>query len=298
MSNPTPLPPEQNAEAWSSVAETYDLFAEAVTRSFAEDAVRLVYLGQGSEVIDVAAGTGMFTLIAARRGANVLATDFSEGMVHRLTHKCAEQRLTTVKTAVMDGQALKVADSSFDVAASLFGLMLFPNHDQGLRELLRVLKPGGQAVVTIWAPSPRNEMQQIMGRLIAKAMPELPTAATPSLPTLSVGTQAGSTTPDKPPPWAALGDVDDLRLRLLSIGFAHAHVVSVRHLWTFESPEWLVKFMPSIAPGPAAFFETLTTGQQEALQRAFVEDFRERQGGGPYGVTNEGLIAIGTKAAV
>lgn len=279
MSNPTPLPPEQNAAAWSSVAEGYDLFAEAVTRDFAEDAVRLVYLGQGSEVIDVAAGTGMFTLIAAHRGANVLATDFSEGMIHRLAHKCNEQRLTTVKTAVMDGQALQVAGSSFDVAASLFGLMLFPNHDQGLRELLRVLKPGGQAVVATWAPSPRNEMQQIMGRVIAKVLPEL-------------------ATPDKPPPWAALGDVDDLRLRLLSIGFAHAHVVSVRHLWTFESPEWLMKLMPSIAPGPAAFFETLTPEQKEAFQRAFVEDFRERQGGGPYGVTNEALIAVGTKAAV
>jgi ubiquinone/menaquinone biosynthesis C-methylase UbiE len=278
MSNPTLLPPEQNAEAWSSVAESYDLFAEAVTRHFAEDAVRLVHLGQGSNVIDVAAGTGMFTLTAARRGANVLATDFSEGMVHRLTRKCAEQRLTAVKTAVMDGQALKVADATFDVAASLFGLMLFPNHDQGLRELLRVLKPGGQAVITLWAPSPRNEMQQIMGRLIAKALPELPT-------------------PDKPPPWAALGDVDELRLRLLSIGFAHAHVVAVRRLWTFESPEWLVKFMSSIAPGSVAFFEALTAGQQAAFQRAFVEDFRERQGGGPYGITNEALIAVGTKAA-
>jgi hypothetical protein len=53
-----------------------------------------------------------------------------------------------------------------------------------------------------------------------------------------------------------------------------------------------------VAPPAAAFFETLTPGQQEVFQQAFVEDFRERQGGGPYGVTNEAIIAVGTKAAV
>lgn len=269
-------PAEQRPEAWSSLAEGYDLFAESVTRHFAGDAARLVHLGWGSEVIDVAAGTGAFTLEAARWGANVLATDFSTGMLDKLERKCAERGLVTVKTAVMDGQTLGVDDSSFDVAASLFGLIFFPDHDQGLRELLRVLKPGGQAVITAWAPPPRSEMQQIMGRVVAKVIPNLPE-------------------PDEPPHTAALGDVDDLRQRLLAIGFASAHVVSVTHLWTFESPKWLVERMKEIAPPAVAFFETLTTAQQAAFQRAFVEDFRERQGDGPYGVTNEGLIGVGTK---
>jgi hypothetical protein len=121
-------------------------------------------------------------------------------------------------------------------------------------------------------------MQQVFGRAVTKAIPDLPA-------------------PDEPPHTAALGDADDLRQRLLSTGFARAHVVSVTHLLAFESPEWLVKQMQSVAPPAVEFFETLTTVQHEAFKRAFVEDFQERQGDGPYGVTNEALIGVGTRAA-
>ncbi|MFL5806936.1 MAG: class I SAM-dependent methyltransferase [Roseiflexaceae bacterium] len=278
MTTSKPIPPEQRADAWSYAAEAYDVFAQAVTRQFAEDALRLVHITPGAQVLDVAAGTGVFTLAAARRGAAVLATDFAAGMLDRIAQTCAAEGLSAVTTAIMDGQALTVADSSFDIAASLFGLMFFPDHDRGLRELLRVLKPGGQALVATWAPPPRGEMLQLMGRAVARAIPDLPM-------------------PDKPPHWAALGDADDLRLRLRSVGFARAHVVSVTHVWTFESPEWLVERLPSIAPTSAELFKMLTATQREAFAQAIVEDLRERQGDGPFGVTHEGLIAVGTKAA-
>jgi ubiquinone/menaquinone biosynthesis C-methylase UbiE len=278
MTAPKPPPPEQRAEAWSGSAEAYEAFAEAVTRHFAEDAVRLMRPGPGSRVLDVAAGTGVFTLAAARRGAEVLATDFSAGMIDALGRKCAAQGLTTVKTTVMDGQALTVADASFDVAASVFGLIFFPDHDRGLRELLRVLVPGGQAVVTTWAPPSRGELFRLVGGAVMKAIPDLPA-------------------PDKPPHWAALGDTDDLRRRLLSVGFARAHVMSVTHLWTFESPEWLAETLPSMSPSSAGLFAMMTGAQRETFKRALIEDLRGRQGDGPFAVTNEGLIAVGTKAA-
>jgi ubiquinone/menaquinone biosynthesis C-methylase UbiE len=271
-------PPEQRAEAWSDAAEAYDAVAEGVTHHFAEDAVRLVRLGPGSRVLDVAAGTGVFTFAAARRGAEVLATDFSAGMIDVLRRKCAAQGLASVKTSVMDGQALTVADASFDVAASLFGLTFFPEHDRGLRELLRVLVPGGQAVVATWAPPPRGELLRLIGRAVSKAIPDLPT-------------------PDKPPHWAALGDTEDLRRRLLSVGFARAHVVSVTHVWTFESPEWFAEQLPSLSPASAGFLGMMTATQLETFKRALAEDLRGRQGDGPFAVTNEGLIAVGTKAA-
>ncbi|MDY7229378.1 class I SAM-dependent methyltransferase [Hyalangium rubrum] len=275
---PKSHPPEERAEAWSSAAEAYDDFAEGATRHFAEDAVRLVRLRPGSRVLDVAAGTGVFTFAAARRGAEVLATDFSAGMIEAIGRKCAAQGLTTVKTAVMDGQALTVEDASFDVAASLFGLMFFPEHDRGLRELLRVLKPGGQAVVTTWAPPSRGEMFRLIGSAVMKALPNLPP-------------------PSKPPHWAALGDADDLRRRLLSVGFARAHVVSVTHVWTFESPEWLEQRLSSMSPASAGLFEAMNAAQRETFRRALIDDLRERQGEGPFAVTNEGLIAVGTKSS-
>ena len=278
MTTSKPIPPEQRAEAWSDSAEGYEVFAEAVTSQFAEDAVRLVHIKPGSHVLDVAAGTGAFSLAAARRGAEVLATDFSAGMLDKLASKSAAQGLSVVQTAIMDGQALQVADGSFDIVASLFGLMFFPDHDRGLRELLRALKPAGQAVVTTWAPPPRGEMLQLMGRAMAKAIPNM-------------------RAPETPPHWAALGDIDDLLRRLLSVGFARAQALSVTHLWAFESPEWLVEQLRSIAPPAAELFAAITAEQREAFTQAIVEELRERQGDGPFGLTYEGLIAVGTKAA-
>lgn len=269
-------PPEQCASAWSHCTKAYDVFADGVTRPFAEDAVRLVYMRPGSRVLDVAAGTGAFTLAAAARGADVLATDFSPEMIEELGRKCRELGLNNVSTAVMDGQALELQDESFDVAASLFGLMFFPDPDRGLRELLRVLKPGGQAVVGTWAPPARVELMRLVGDAAMSAMLDLPAS--------------------DPPYWMDLCDARTLRKRLLAIGFAKVHVVSLTHVCTFEEPEQLAELLQEATPSSSALFVAMTAEQRELFVRALVEGFRERQGNGPFAVTSEGLIAVGTKA--
>jgi ubiquinone/menaquinone biosynthesis C-methylase UbiE len=271
------VPPEQRADAWSAVADAYDRFSQQVTLPFAEDAARLVRIGDGTRVLDVAAGTGNFAFAAARRGARVLATDFAPAMVDRLARKARDERLT-VETAVMDGQALDLPEHSFDVAASIFGLLFFPDHDKGLRELVRVLVPGGRAVIATWAPPPRGEMSRIMGLAMAAAMPIV---APPS-------------SPPPPPHWAKLGDADALRVRLLDNGFANAHVVELRHVWVFDNLEDFTATMPKAAPQAVAMFGAFTPAQRAAFVEAIATDFRARQGSGPYAITHEAMIAVGT----
>jgi SAM-dependent methyltransferase len=272
------LPPEQRPTAWNSCTNVYDVFAEAVTRPFAEDAVRLVHMPSGSRVLDVATGTGVFALAAARRGAEVLATDFSTGMLRALEDKCARAGVTTVRTAVMDGQALTLASASFDVVASLFGLMFFPDHDRGVRELLRVLKPGGQAVIATWALPARVEMMRLLGDAAITAMLDVPCTG-------------------EPPSWTALSDPRRLQMRLLALGFARVHVVTVTHVWICEKAECVAQLLPVVTPSWAAMFHTLPSAQQERFVQALIESFHDRQGDGPFAVTSEGLIAVGTKAA-
>lgn len=276
MSSTTPAP-EQRADAWSAVADAYDRFSQQVTLPFAEDAARLVRIGPGTHVLDIAAGTGNFAFAAARRGARVLATDFAPGMIDRLAAKAREESLT-IETAVMDGQALELPDRSFDVAASIFGLLFFPDHDKGIREMLRVLVPGGRALISTWAPPPRGEMSRIMGLAMAAAMPNAPAPA--SAP--------------GPPPWARLGDAEALRARLLANGFANAHVVELRHVWVFDDLKEFTRTMPKAAPPAVAMFESMTPAQRTAFASAIEEDFRTRQGDGPYALTHEGIIAVGT----
>jgi len=270
------LTPDQRPDDWSAVAEAYDRFSQQVTLPFAEDAARLVRIGQGTRVLDVAAGTGNFAFAAARRGARVLATDFAPAMIDRLREKARVERLT-VETAVMDGQALDLPDRTFDVAASIFGVLFFPDPDKGIRELLRVLVPGGRALIATWAPPPRGEMSRLMALAMAAAMPDAPPPASPPA----------------PPPWARLGDAEGLRGRLLGNGFAHAHVVELRHVLVFDDVEQFTRTMPQAAPPAVAMFESMTPAQRAAFVRAIEEDFRARQGDGPYALTHEAMIAIG-----
>lgn len=278
MSVQPAIPPEQRADAWSATAADYDAFSQQVTLPFAEDAARLVRIGPGTRVLDVAAGTGNFTFAAARRGARVLATDFAPAMVELLKRKARDQGLAeSIDTAVMDGQALDVPDASFDVVASIFGLIFFPDHDRGLRELLRVLVPGGHAVVSTWAPPPRGDMSRILGNAMSKAMPNSPA-------------------PSGPPHWAGLGEADAFRNRLITNGFARAHVVEVRHAWVFYDIAAFTETMPKAAPGAVAMFASMTPEQGATFKSAIVDDLRARQGDGPYAITHEALIAVGTKS--
>jgi ubiquinone/menaquinone biosynthesis C-methylase UbiE len=272
------IPLEQRADAWSATARDYDAFSQQVTLPFAEDAARLVRMGPNTRVLDVAAGTGNFTFAAARRGARVLATDFAPAMIELLERNARDEGLgASIDTAIMDGQALDLPDASFDVAASIFGLLFFPDHDRGLRELLRVLVPGGRAVVSTWAPPPRGDMSRILGNAMSKAMPNAPS-------------QSG------PPHWAGLGEADAFRNRLITNGFARAHVVEVRHAWVFDDMAAFTETMPKAAPGAVAMFAAMTPEQRATFKSAIVDDLRARQGDGPYAITHEALIAVGTKS--
>jgi len=275
----SPVPnaaPEQSAEAWGRCTPRYESFADAVTSRFAQDAVRLVRIVRGTRVLDVATGTGAFALAAARLGAEVVATDFSAPMVRALSAKCRGIGQGRVRTAVMDGQNLELEDGYFDVAASLFGLMFFPDYARGLQELARVLRPGGQAVLATWAPPGRVEMMRLLGEAAMCAMIDLPGAPESDC-------------------WRTLSHPEMLRKHMCSIGFAHTHVMAVTHVCTFETAEAFAQLLPSATPSSAAIFEQMSPGDRRRFDAALIEGFRERQGNGPYAMTCEGLLTVATK---
>lgn len=136
----------ENPDYWDAAARHYEETAHPFTTRFAEAALTRVSLTAESRVLDVAAGTGALALLAARTGAEVLATDFSPGMVARL----AAADLPNVRAQVMDGQALALDDSSFDAVFSIFGVIMFPDWRKGLAEMARVTRPGGYGVVATW----------------------------------------------------------------------------------------------------------------------------------------------------
>jgi demethylmenaquinone methyltransferase/2-methoxy-6-polyprenyl-1,4-benzoquinol methylase len=103
-------------------------------RATAEAVVR-----PGDRVLDACCGTGDLAVAAARAGGQVTGLDFSERMLERARRKAPE-----LEWVAGDLLALPFADASFDAATVGFGVRNVANLEQALRELRRVLRPGGR----------------------------------------------------------------------------------------------------------------------------------------------------------
>jgi demethylmenaquinone methyltransferase/2-methoxy-6-polyprenyl-1,4-benzoquinol methylase len=127
-------------------AGVYDLMNSVTTAGlhhrWRRRAVDLAEIGPGSKVLDVATGTGDLAIEAASRGAEVIGSDFSEGMLER-----ARVKAPAITFEQGDAMALMYGDNAFDAATVGFGARNFADLEQGLREMTRVVRPGGRVVV-------------------------------------------------------------------------------------------------------------------------------------------------------
>ena len=156
---------------WSDQANSQKL-ARGFTSFYGEQAWALAAVPAGAKVLDIASGAGALAIVAARAGSTVLATDFSPGMVDAvLSHG-----IPNLDGRVMDGQALDLPDASFDAAFSLFGIMLFPDWQAGLREMARVVRPGGIGCVGTWKDRSGAAANLLLAKLCEALFPEIETA--------------------------------------------------------------------------------------------------------------------------
>jgi ubiquinone/menaquinone biosynthesis C-methylase UbiE len=135
----------------------------------------LANLREGSRVLDVAAGTGEQSLLAAQRiGAtgHLLAIDIAAQMLEEAAASAQAAGIEIVETRVMDAQDLKLEPASFDAAISRLGVMLVPHPSAVFEGVRRVLKPGGKFAVlvngmmehNVWGLVPLSIIHR-MGRL-------------------------------------------------------------------------------------------------------------------------------------
>jgi SAM-dependent methyltransferase len=105
----------------------------------------------GQRLLDVAAGNGNVSLAAARRFCEVTSTDYVPALLERGQRRANADGLHMAFQEA-DVEALPLADASFDVVASSFGVMFAPNQDQAAAEMLRVTRPGGKIGLANWTP--------------------------------------------------------------------------------------------------------------------------------------------------
>ncbi len=113
----------------------------------------LAGLQPGQNVLDVACGTGLISFAAAQAvgtGGSVLGVDISGGMVEACTQRAQARRLANVAFERMDAELLDLPAVAFDAALCAFGLMYLADPVAGLREMRRVLQPGGRMAAAVW----------------------------------------------------------------------------------------------------------------------------------------------------
>ncbi|MFE3187693.1 class I SAM-dependent methyltransferase [Nocardia sp. NPDC059240] len=160
--------------AWDQVAEGYDAVVSEMMRPFAIHALGLAELSPRDRIIDVATGTGVLALLAAPRVREVVAVDFAADMIRRLRLAVMQGGIGNVLTGVGDGQELRYAGDTFDAAFSMFGVMFFPDRGRGFAELCRVVRPGGTAVVSSWAPITESPLMTLLFEAFQAGIPGFP----------------------------------------------------------------------------------------------------------------------------
>ncbi len=140
------LPDPQVRAMFDRIAGVYDLMNGVMTAGlhhrWRARAADLARVGPGDRVLDVATGTGDLAIELASRGCSVVGSDFSEEMLAR-----ARAKAPGVAFEHGDAQALPYPDDAFDAATVGFGARNFGDLAQGLREMIRVVRPGGRVVV-------------------------------------------------------------------------------------------------------------------------------------------------------
>ena len=148
--------PREVASMFDQVAARYDLTNDVLSlgqdRRWRRAVVDLVDPQPGERVLDLAAGTGTSSEPFAAAGAHVVPCDFSLGML-----RVGKRQFPDLPFTAGDGMRLPFADDSFDAVTISFGLRNIHDPVEGLRELLRVTRPGGRIVVCefstpTWAP--------------------------------------------------------------------------------------------------------------------------------------------------
>jgi ubiquinone/menaquinone biosynthesis C-methylase UbiE len=269
-------------EQWNEVAARWHRWTPLMREQYAsatELMLDLARLGLGDRVLDVAAGDGYQSIAAAERVGSsgyVLAVDLAPEPLKYAVAAARQAGLEHFETREMDGENLQLADASFDAVVCHFGLMFFPDPDRGLREMLRVLKPGGRASLVIFAVggTPESDLAAsiIRGRL--------------GLPTTRPALGSGG----------ALGAPGVLKRRLENAGFRAVEVHELSVPLRLESAAEAVRYLREIHPSLEELIAPLPAEQREELWQDVERALTAFDGAEGFQSPNQVLVVAGARA--
>jgi SAM-dependent methyltransferase len=248
-------------------------------RPITERMLELAGVGLGHRVLDVAAGTGEQTLMAARRvGPHgfVLATDIADRMLAYLNEAARKEGLGNVQTRLVDARALELEPESFDAAICRLALMLIPERDRALAGIHRALKRGARFAAIVLSTA--EKLPHISEPLaIARRHAGLPPA------------------PFEDPGMFALGDPAVLRGVFQKAGFRDVTVEIVASARRFPSLAAAMGHRRDSLPEMRPFLEQMSDAKREEVWKEIETVIRRFEKPDGIVIPTERLVAVGTK---
>ncbi|MFD6094934.1 demethylmenaquinone methyltransferase [Nocardiopsis flavescens] len=169
--------PQDVAAMFDGIADRYDLVNDVISlgqdRAWRRATVNAVDAHSGELVLDLAAGTGTSSESFIRKGARVIACDFSLGMLSTGVRRRGGASRGGVTFVAGDALHLPFADGTFDAVTVSFGLRNVNDVDLALRELLRVTKVGGRVVICEFSHIPVGFVDRLYSTYLMAALPKI-----------------------------------------------------------------------------------------------------------------------------
>jgi ubiquinone/menaquinone biosynthesis C-methylase UbiE len=167
---------------WSVTAPFWEKHRATIREMFApvtQALIEAARIARGGAVLDLATGPGEPALAIAEFVGNagkVLGIDPVLEMVEASRREASRRGLSNAAFVVAQAEALPAQTGSFDAAVSRFGVMFFPAPVGAIREMLRVLKPGGNLALAVWHFADRNPFHYTLSRVVERYVASPPPA--------------------------------------------------------------------------------------------------------------------------
>jgi len=154
---------------WGALARDYAERLEQTALPLYGAALDAAKVGPGTQLLDAGCGAGLLALLATLRGAHVAALDASAPLI-----QIANERLPRGDIRVGDLESLPFPEASFDAATAVNSIFYAADISAAMRELTRVVRPGGLVAVSAWGPPERCEFLAAVMPLVGRLMPPVP----------------------------------------------------------------------------------------------------------------------------
>ena len=168
---------EEVAEMFNNISKRYDFLNHflslGIDKGWRKKAIKELKSIQPKRILDIATGTGDFAIAALKLNPDeVIGVDISQGMLDVGIEKMKKKGVDKiVKMQIGDSEALPFEDGYFDALTVGFGVRNYENLEKGLTDMLRVLRPGGKAVILEFSKPKKFPMKQLFGFYSKRLIP-------------------------------------------------------------------------------------------------------------------------------